>query len=804
MSTCPSEETLARLGDDSPDRAEWSEVEEHVQNCKQCARSLEKLLARETNPETVSMSLPADGSLPHIPGFQIEAEIGRGGMGVVYRARQPELARTVALKIVPSGLLTGSRERKRWLLEARCVTQVRHPNIVQIYHAGEAEGWLYLVLEFVPGGSLRERLKGPVPPRAAAELLRPIAAAMTAVHAADLLHLDLKPSNILLDSAAEAAWHEACPKVADFGIARSLADRDTSATSLAGPWGTPSYMAPEQTTAARAGIGAAADIHALGAILYELLTGRPPFQAASTLETLDHVRAQNPVPPRRLNPKIPRDLETIALKCLEKTPGRRYTSTHALADDLDCFLEGLPIKARAVPPVEHAWRWCRRQPLIAALAATLLLTLISSFLGTIALWRRSEANYLVATRSVDELLKILKESVDRTIHHPMTDEQLKTMEIARTQMIELSKRYPRDLSGLSRLALIDDMLVGPLVRRERPSEARAISEEALESRDAYLALSPGDAENLEKRFGCARWIVGSLTGADNDLLYDQWNARAIMMLQDLKGSRDLLVGGVFKLSRSRRIHADDLMFRGESDHARKELEQDLALIRSLPAEETTLPEYGLTESLTLAALGRWSGEVTLPRSQARPRVSLVPIDALELDLAELTARRIGWLPSIARSSWLIPVDLPMEAWTDRVISSIQADAARSDLDRTRVPAIAWMTQHHFAGVMTRQRAAGRLGDAHRIADQVVALAARLSREYPDQAAPRMLLSEGYAQIAKIAYREDQAPGIKAWEQKALSAAIQALTLEPGKDEAHDLVKDRKNRLDKIAENKPGA
>ena len=158
------------------------------------------------------------------------------------------------------------------------------------------------MLEFVPGGSLKERLSGPVPPRAAAELMRPVAAAMTAVHAAGLLHLDLKPSNILLDSAQDATWKDASPKVADFGIARPLADLDASSTSLAGPWGTPSYMAPEQATAVRAGLGPATDVYALGTILYELLTGRPPFQGASTLETLDQVRSQKPVPPRRLNP----------------------------------------------------------------------------------------------------------------------------------------------------------------------------------------------------------------------------------------------------------------------------------------------------------------------------------------------------------------------------------------------------------------------------------------------------------------------------------------------------------------------
>ncbi len=172
MSTCPSNETLARLGHDSPDGTEWNAVAEHVQECEKCVGLLEKLLLDGTATATTSesASLPAEEKLPDIAGFEIEGELGRGGMGVVYRARETKLARTVALKIVPSGPMTGSRERKRWLSEARCLTKVSHPNIVQIHDADEADGWLYLVLEFVPGGSLKDRLSGPLPPRAAAEL----------------------------------------------------------------------------------------------------------------------------------------------------------------------------------------------------------------------------------------------------------------------------------------------------------------------------------------------------------------------------------------------------------------------------------------------------------------------------------------------------------------------------------------------------------------------------------------------------------------------------------------------------------
>ncbi len=798
MSTCPSDETLARLGHDSPDGAEWSAVEAHVQCCEKCVGSLEKLLSHDTAtaPEPASALLPAEENLPLIPDFEIDGELGRGGMGVVYRAWEPRLARTVALKVVPSGPMTGSRERKRWLAEARCVTRVCHPNIVQIHEAGEADGWLYLVLEFVPGGSLKERLSGPVPPRAAAEFMRPVAAALTAVHAAGLLHLDLKPSNILLDSPHEAPWQSAAPKVADFGIARSLADPDPSATSLAGPWGTPSYMAPEQATASRADVGAAADIHALGAILYELLTGRPPFQATSALETLDQVRGQKPVPPRRLNPKIPPDLETVVLKCLEKNPARRYASAEALADDLSRFLEGRPIKARPVSPIEHAWRWCRRQPVLAALAATLVLTLIGSFLGLLALLRRteaqrarSEANYQVASRSLDELVRVFSyEQYDTPVMHFKVN-RLKTLEVARSQVVELSKRYPLDIGSLKRLATIDNCLATAYAYDRKQDEALSIMEESIGYCEAYLALSPGDVEIQQQQLRSACWMVLSLSDSRNDQLYDQWNARTIAILKRLKSPHNVHVGWIFGLSDRHRRHADSLMFRGESDRARKELEDDLDLVRSVPVAETAFPEFALSEALTLAALGQGSGEFTPLGFPLRSQPANASLHDLEQGLAEMAARRIGWRPSIVEPPWLIPDHLPTEAWTDRVICSIKSDASKFGLDHTRILAIGWMMRHHCASTMTWQRQVGKLGDAHRIADQLVALAERLTQLYPDQAAAYMLLSEGYVQRAKIAYREDEAPVIERWERKALDAAIHAATLESANDEAYGLVKD---------------
>ncbi len=806
MSTCPSHATLARLGHDSFDGAEWAAVEAHVQHCEHCVGMLEKLVGHDTATAPAPATLPAEENLPHIPGFDIEGELGRGGMGVVYRAWESKLARTVALKIVPSGPMTGARERRRWLSEARCVTRVNHPNIVQIHDAAEADGWLYLVLEFVPGGSLKERLCGPVPPRAAAQLMRPVAAAVTAVHAAGLLHLDLKPSNILLDSPPESAWNEASPKVADFGIARPLADPDASATRSAGPWGTPFYMAPEQIAADRGVLGPATDVYALGAILYELVTGRPPFLAASPIETFDQIREAEPTSPRNLNPSVPRDLDTICVRCLHKDPRRRYPSAQALANDLDHFLEGRPIQARPVSLIEHAWRWCRRQPVIASLAATLFLTVIGSFLGLLTLLRRSddlrahsEADFRVASRLLDEIVRILSDS---RIYNPslkLGQELERTLEIARAQEVELSKRHLPDVGDLKRLATIDGYLAQVSLGNGKQDQARSLMEESIGCCDAYLAHSPTDLQIHAQLFGAVNWMAMTYhADLKNDRLYKHWHARAIRTLERLKSLPEAHVQGMFEVSRWQRQHATSLLLAGALERARRELERDLDFIRSVPVAEIASPEFVLSEALTLAALGRWSGEFPPLRSSIQPQPANVVFQDLEGDLAELTARRLGWLPPTAKPPGLVPEDLSTEAWVDRVLSSIKTDAAIFHLDPTRIPTIGWRMWRACASTLAWQRRAGKLGDAHRIADRLLALAERLTRAHPDRAVAYMLLSEAYVQKAKNAYREDEAPVIARWERQALEAAIRAATLQPEADEARRLVNDRRARLDKIA------
>ena len=314
--------------------------------------------------------------LPTIPGYEILGELGRGGMGVVYLARQVRLDRKCALKMILAADFAGPIAVARFLAEASAVARVRHPGIVGVYHIADHEGYPFLELEYVEGGSLADRLDGtPMNPDEAAHLVERVARAMAEAHRLGVVHRDLKPANILLATGG-------APKVADFGLAKTV-DHASGITRTESILGSPSYMSPEQAEGKTRDVGPAADVYALGAILYELLTGRPPFRAATLTETLEQVRLAEPVPPTRLVPGVPRDLETITLACLRKDPGRRFP-TDALAADLRRFLDRLPVSARRSGPVERTWRWCRRNRALAALSAALVAALVAVSVGSTA------------------------------------------------------------------------------------------------------------------------------------------------------------------------------------------------------------------------------------------------------------------------------------------------------------------------------------------------------------------------------------------------------------------------------------
>jgi WD40 repeat protein/tetratricopeptide (TPR) repeat protein len=363
-----------------------------------------------TLPPSGGASFPAlqekAGALAEaVPGYEILGELGRGGMGVVYKARQTGLGRVVALKMILSGSHAGQDQVARFKREAEAIARLQHPNIVQVHEVGESDGRPFFSLEFCEGGSLDKKTAGsPLPPEQAARLTESLALAIGAAHQANVIHRDLKPANVLLSG-------DGTPKVTDFGLAKKLDEAGQTQTGEV--MGTPSYMAPEQAEGKKE-IGPAADVYALGAILYDLLTGRPPFKAATTLDTLMQVVADEPVPPRQLNAKVPRDLETVCLKCLRKDPRQRYASAEELAEDLGRWQRGEPVKARPLGRIARVVKWARRRPAVAGLLAAIVVLTLGALTTITGLYRNAVAEGKRA-REQEGIAKTEKERAEKQL-----------------------------------------------------------------------------------------------------------------------------------------------------------------------------------------------------------------------------------------------------------------------------------------------------------------------------------------------------------------------------------------------------
>jgi WD40 repeat protein len=356
---------------------------------------------------------PTETTLPRLEGCDLIGELGRGAMGVVYRGWQHGAKRVVAVKLLSADVPLG-----RIGNEVEAASRLLHPHIVQVFEVKELQGCTALVLEYVEGGNLAQKLAGkPQPPAEAARLVETLAWAMAYAHGRGVIHRDLKPSNVLLSGGVHAPLSGCIPKIGDFGLAK-LVEGDylgspdvrnrASLTRTSDVIGTPSYMAPEQTGGAAGDIGPTADVYALGALLYECLTGRPPFLGQSVLDTLEQVRNQEPVPPSRLQPKIPRDLEIICLKCLHKSPARRYQSARELAEDLKRFQANEPIKARPVSLAERVWKWARRRPAAAALVVVSVVAILLLAAGGVTfsqVWRKQRDDALVHAKELDAQLQ---------------------------------------------------------------------------------------------------------------------------------------------------------------------------------------------------------------------------------------------------------------------------------------------------------------------------------------------------------------------------------------------------------------
>jgi serine/threonine-protein kinase len=396
------------------------EVRARAARLHQVAGQLDELFP-DADP-LVRLEAAGEAPLPQVEGYEVEAVLGRGGMGVVFRARQLKPNRPVALKMLLAGTYATPQEVARFAREVEAVSALRHPNIVQIHDVGEHAGRPYFTMELVEGGSLAQRLaRGRVAPGPVAELVATLAVAVQFAHRSGIIHRDLKPANILLTAPpaegrradVRAPW--GTPKIADFGLARFI-NAGPELTRSGARLGTPGYMAPEQALGRTADIGPAADIYSLGAILYEALTGRPPFAGPSAAEMERQVISEEPFPPSRFS-AVPRDLETICLKCLHKNPARRYASAEDLADDLYRFLDGKPVRARPVGLAGRALKWARRRP-AAALAGAALLVLVGTASGAGVWFHQQQTDRRAAKeRRQEHARSAIRSTLDRVAEH---------------------------------------------------------------------------------------------------------------------------------------------------------------------------------------------------------------------------------------------------------------------------------------------------------------------------------------------------------------------------------------------------
>ncbi len=466
-----------------------------------------------TPPELSAVSHARNSGLPQIPGYEVESILGRGGMGVVFRARHLRLNRTVALKMMLAGEFAGPRERERFEQEAEAVARLRHPNIVQVFDVGDVDGRPFFTMEFLEGGSLAQALDGtPCPPRQAAALVMNLASAVESAHQAGIVHRDLKPGNVLLTS-------DRSPKIGDFGLARRL-EADVPPTQTGGAVGTPGYMAPEQVRGSGQGTCPPVDIHALGAILYELLTGTPPFRADSPSATLQRVLNEDAIPPSRHNSRIPRDLEVICLTCLEKEPQRRYASAGALEEDLRRFLAGEAIQARADGPIQIWIRRIRRRPI---LSGAIIGSLAIAAIGWRLLEDRAATRRQIASErlAIEEAARDDERQMSLALKNANWDKARAALERATAR---LGDRGPSQLQERLRLAEKNLALVSRLesIRLDRAGSvhgvlrfAEADEEYAEAFRTAGLGSHPDPVTTVAERVKQSD-VSAALLGALDD------------------------------------------------------------------------------------------------------------------------------------------------------------------------------------------------------------------------------------------------------------------------------------------------
>jgi tetratricopeptide (TPR) repeat protein len=683
-------------------------------------------------PGPVALPSPADGvtpspAWPRIPGFEIAAELGRGGMGVVYKAWEHRPGRFVALKVLHGGAQAGAVELRRFEIEVRAAARLQHPGIVQVYEVGTHQGEPYCALEYVDGPTLAQQLQGkPLPSRGAAHWVRDLASAVQYAHDQGVVHRDLKPSNVLLAAAG--------PKVTDFGLAKLRAG-EGGLTQTGAVLGTPAYMAPEQAEGRTQEVGPAADVWALGVILYESLTGRPPFRGETTLDTLSQVRSAEPVPPGRLQPKLPRDLETICLKCLEKQPRRRYASARDLAEDLRRYLAGEPIRARPVGVGQRVWKWMRRRPLAAtALAGSVLAVLVGA---------AGVAWHLDQMKAALGLARQEKERAEQFAAE--ADRQAK---LAGTQQARAEANFRKVLTLAERLVHRPGSLP-PASGSPEDRERRRLLEEMERFFLTFLHDNPADpAVRQETAWACQRaaQMYQSLGRRDRAL---ELLRRAVDLQEALVKEYPGEVDYAQDLGQSHHdlgaLHAEA----GRFADAEAELGKALQLRQRLAAEEPDNADYVGELAQTRQALAEvYDQQGDLARAVAGYREAEAGFAALAQDHPDKTEyataqalcrRALGELewrqgrPDQAEKEYTAALE---------VLRRLNRGASGSE---ESIEALA-QTLNSLGEV---HRGAGRLDRAEAIHREALTLFERLARQYPESATHRHDLAHTRNQLGMI-------------------------------------------------------
>ena len=495
--------------------------------------------------EWAGVALGLHGS-PQIPGYRIERLLGAGGMGIVYLADELALKRRVALKVLRNGNQDDSGQRSRLEREAAAVAKCQHPNLVQIFQIGEYQGELYLALEYVSGDTLAKALAGiPQPTREAAKLVEKLARAIDHAHSRGVVHRDLKPANVLLTKDGE-------PKITDFGLARL--EENSTRTEVGSFVGTLAYMAPEQASGGQVEVGAPADIHALGVILYESLTGRPPYRADTPEKILQKLLFESAVPPSRLQPETPRDLEAICLRCLERIPSQRYATAAELAEDLRRFLDGRPTVARPLHPAVRVWRWCRRNRKLAAVSGSLAATVVVAVAALVGLTyrhnlqlraeiARAQAKDAESRRNYREARSTIQAMLER-LSDPRFTGTTRMKELGRDQMEEAVGFYDRILQQLVthdpavRFDMARALGLVSTVQHElgNGDEAEKHVRRALDMLDGLRSEFPENLEYLRVQVECFNRLGIYLLGLGGFAQAVAADERAVQLAEGLAGA----------------------------------------------------------------------------------------------------------------------------------------------------------------------------------------------------------------------------------------------------------------------------